>query len=419
MSSYLQGLLDRIANSPVADQLHRIQRGIEKEGLRTTPKGGLAQTPHPVGAGSALTHPHITTDYSEALLEFITPVFDQADDAIHFLENIHRFAYRQIDDELIWANSMPCFLGGEESIPIARYGSSNVGQMKYIYRVGLANRYGKKMQTIAGIHYNFSLHDDFWPALQAFSEDHSTLQDFRTDRYFGLIRNFRRYSWLTLYLFGASPAVCPSFVEGRPHRLEACGGSSLYAPYGTSLRMGDLGYTNNAQQDLNVCYNSLDSYVETLGQAVNTPHPDYEALGVKVDGEYRQLNSHLLQIENEYYSDIRPKRVTSSGQKPLDALAQQGVEYIEIRNLDIDPFKPVGIDAQQARFLDCFLLMCLLQDSPQHSATEYAESPTQQRSHYQPGARPGIAATTPGPNGDPQRMGRRTVRRYQSHCRAA
>lgn len=356
--------LNLVSSADLISYLSQINRGIEKEGLRTTAQGELAQTPHPAKLGSALTHPSITTDYSEALLEFITPVFNTPEETINYLSDIHRYYYSQLDDEFIWATSMPCFLGGEDAIPIARYGSSNIGMLKHVYRIGLAYRYGKMMQTIAGIHYNFSLPETFWPNFQQSLEETGDLQSFQTDEYFALIRNFRRYSWLLLYLFGASPALCPSFLQGRSNSLKSLAGNTLYAPYGTSLRMGDLGYQNNAQQHLHVCYNSLDDYITTLGRAIHTPHAEYEAIGVKHNGQYRQLNTNVLQIENEYYSDIRPKRVTPSGQKPLHELSRNGVQYIEVRNLDINPFLPAGIDSAQARFVDCFLLYCLLEDSP-------------------------------------------------------
>lgn len=369
MSETLRRNLQLISTDSLLSELTRINRGVEKEGLRTTPGGELSQTDHPAVLGSTLTHPHITTDYSEALLEFITPVFQTPAGVIDFLDQVHRFCHSKLDNELIWAASMPCFLGGESSIPIARYGSSNIGQLKHIYRVGLAWRYGKMMQTIAGVHYNFSLPESFWGKYQAVLADTGNITDFQTQAYFSLIRNFRRYSWLILYLFGASPALCPSFLQGRAHQLEKLH-DSLHLPFATSLRMGDLGYHNSAQQNLGICYNSLDSYVTTLGRAINTNYAPYEEIGVFRDNEYRQLNSNILQIENEYYSDIRPKRISSSSQKPLQVLAKKGVEYIEVRNLDIDPYVPLGISEQQIHFLDCFLLYCLLKDSPATSNNE-------------------------------------------------
>lgn len=364
MTDKFEQRLTLLQSAPLKSQLAHIVRGIEKEGLRATPGGDLAQTPHPKGLGSALTHNSITTDYSEALLEFITPALESPDAAVNCLRDIHAYTYNHLGDELIWPASMPCILHGEDSIPIANYGSSNIGTLKHVYRIGLAYRYGKMMQAIAGVHYNFSLPKDFWPLYRSALGCNQNNQDFQTEQYFALIRNFHRYSWLVLYLFGASPALCASFMEGQEHHLDNLDEHTLYAAEATSLRMGDLGYQNDAQQGISVCYNSLERYVEGLGKAIHTPHPAYQSLGIKVDGKYRQLNANILQIENEYYSDIRPKRVTPSCQKPLHILAQQGVEYIEVRNLDINPFLPVGIDEQQIRFMDSFLLFCLLEDSP-------------------------------------------------------
>jgi glutamate--cysteine ligase len=160
--------------------------------------------------------------------------------------------------------------------------------------------------------------------------------------------------------------VCSSFLRGMTdHHLVPFDESSksLHTPYGTALRMGDLGYSSNAQKNLSICYNSLDAYIETLQQAITEPHPEYEAIGVGEDGQERQLNTSLLQIENEFYSLIRPKRVANSGETALGALRRDGIEYIEVRCVDVSPFHPLGIDAEQIRFIDTFLLYCLLSDS--------------------------------------------------------
>lgn len=351
-----------------------ILRGLEKESLRVRPEGGLVQTEHPRALGAAMTHPHITTDYSEALLEFITEPFNSVGALLRQLDDIHRFTYSALGDELLWPSSMPCALKGEDDIPVARYGSSNSGQMKTVYRLGLGHRYGRTMQTIAGVHYNFSLPDQFWRDLQHQEADRQSLQDFKTQRYFDLIRNFRRYSWLLLYLFGAAPAVCRSFVRDRKHSLVPFGADqhSLYAPQATSLRMGDLGYQSDAQQQMVICYNDLPSYLSTLCSAITRPHPPYQAIGLKdAQGNYQQLNTSLLQIENEFYSSVRPKRTTGRGETALRALQLRGVEYVEVRCVDLNPYEPLGISTEQIHFLDAFLLYCLLQDSPQAGDQEY------------------------------------------------
>lgn len=360
---------------PQARQLLKgIRRGVEKESLRVTPDGSLAQTPHGPTLGSALTHESITTDFSEALLEFITPPVATPEEALEILDRIHRYTYSQIGDERLWVNSMPCRIGEDADIPVALYGSSHSGTMKTVYRRGLGLRYGRAMQTIAGIHYNFSLSDDLWKWLHEREGSSEDLGDFKTRRYFDLIRNFRRHYWLLIQLFGAAPAVCASFVDGREHSLEDFHGDgrTLHAPFATSLRMGDLGYNSDAQQSLIVCYNDLPSYLSTLCAAISCPYPEYHALGVKdADGEYQQLSTGLLQIENEFYSPIRPKNPAKMGETALSALDNRGVEYIEVRCLDLNPFAPLGMDAQQMRFLDSFLLHCLLHESPKSDDADY------------------------------------------------
>lgn len=394
MSATLDHHLNQLLSDGNSRLLTQLQHGLEKEGLRVTPTGHIAQSVHPKGLGSALTHSEITTDYSEALLEFITPVFHDTDLMLSHLSDLHRFSYDVMQDELIWCASMPCDISGEDEIPIAFYGDSNIGRLKHIYRVGLQHRYGKMMQTIAGIHYNFSLPEQLWPAYQAICNDSGDMNNFRSASYFRMIRNFRRFGWLLLYLFGASPALTRSFMGQQPHNLESLAGDTLYQPWATSLRMSDLGYSNRIQSSLNICYNRLDSYTDSLQRAIHTSHPAYERLGVKVDGTYRQLNSNILQIENEYYSDIRPKRVTESGEKPIHALLSRGVQYIEVRNTDINPLLPTGISSEQASFMDAFLVTCLLCNDTELSDAECGMIAENQQRIVNRGREPGLTLLT-------------------------
>lgn len=389
--SWQQQLDDLAAKHP--EMLRGIARGIEKESLRVDGNGMLAQTPHPAALGSALTHERITTDYSEALVEFITPVSTSIEATLAQLEDVHSHAYRQIGDERLWCASMPCIVAGDAGIPVARYGSSNVGRMKTIYRLGLGNRYGRLMQAIAGIHYNFSMPEAYWPLAKAADGAEGSLQDYVTDRYLGLIRNFHRWSWLLIYLFGASPAVCASFLRGRDgHELQPfdAESSTLYLPHATALRMGGLGYNSSAQSSLRVCYNSLDNYLTTLTDAILTPHEPYAAFRGQRDGEYMQLNDSLLQIENEFYSTIRPKRPAQSGETALTALHDRGIEYVEIRCIDVNPFHPVGIDAATIRFLDSFLLHCLMAPSPDCNETEQDQQANNRARVVNRGREPGL-----------------------------
>lgn len=340
--------------------LQNILRGIEKEGLRVAPNGQLALTPHPVGLGSALTNPRVTTDYSEALLELITETHHSTETLLGELEDTHRFVASQLGDEVIWNQSMPAWLPAEADIPIGWYGTSNTGMLKHVYRRGLAERYGKAMQCIAGVHYNFSLPEQIWPLLGIQADQP---KDLLSKGYMALIRNFTRYSWLLMYLFGASPAISANFMQGRTHALERFDADTLFLPYATSLRMSDLGYQNKAQSDLQLCYNDLETFLARMYKAVTTPWPAYQAIGTHRNGEWIQLNTNILQIENEYYSNIRPKRSTGRCERPITALAQRGVQYVEVRCLDIDPESPVGITAETSRFMDAFLLFCAVETS--------------------------------------------------------
>ncbi len=374
MSEQLYQNLQKLETSPGIGCLVGINHGLEKESLRVDPSGHLALTPHPIGLGSALTHASITTDFSEALMEFITPVFNNPAKSLAYLSDVHSFTFTQLPrEELLWTSSMPCIIGKDDDIPLAQYGSSNTGKLKTLYRKGLGFRYGRSMQTIAGIHYNFSLPDSFWELYRSTLNSNESLQDFKTAQYFALIRNFRRYSWLLIYLFGASPALCRSFVKNKPgHGLESYDEHSLYSPHATSLRMGDLGYTSKAQAGLHISYNSLDEYATGLLKAIKTPYEPYSHFRTE-DGSPAQLNDSILQIENEFYGTIRPKRVSNSGIRPVHVLREQGVEYIEVRCLDLNPFLPLGIDEETMRFLNCFLIFCLLRESPPSGRDEYHE----------------------------------------------
>jgi len=365
-------------------------KGIEKESLRVDPDGYLSQKPHPRALGSALTNRFITTDFSEALLEFVTPTLSSTWEALRFVCDVHQFTYERLDDELLWVASMPCRIPQDLEIPIAEYGSSNVGQMKTIYRKGLGHRYGRQMQAIAGVHFNYSLPEKFWPVYQEIVGDRKNEDEFRSYHYLALVRNFRRFGWLVLYLFGASPALCKSFGGDSALQMPSLDAETLYEPFGTSLRMSDLGYSNQNQARIKISLNSLDEYIRDLGKAIRTPEAAYEKIGVKVAGEYQQLNANQLQIENEYYSPVRPKRVARSGERPTAALKRGGIEYVEIRSLDINTFDPAGINQNTMRFVEAFLIYCLIEDSPQLDFASVAEATQNQTRTAKRGREPDL-----------------------------
>ncbi len=390
--------------------------GLEKEALRVTAGGLVAGTAHPAALGSALTHPCITTDFSEALLELVTPALASSPEVLALLDDLHRFVYRRIGDERLWATSMPCVLRGGARIPLAHYGSSNAARMKTVYRRGLGNRYGRVMQIIAGVHFNYSVDDRLWPRLAGLpgavvrahggadrradqraerrsgESSGADTQALRSEGYMGMVRNLQRLGWLVPYLFGASPAVCKSFVQDAATDLESFDASTFFYPYATSLRMGDIGYQNRQEEGtgMKACYDSLDAYIKSLTWAIETPCPRYEAIGVKRNGRYEQLNDHVLQIENEYYSSVRPKQVTDWMERPTLALRRRGVRYVELRSVDVNAYHPLGIDAEQMGFLRLFMLYCLLADGPRIDARERRAIDTNQVLAAHRGREPGL-----------------------------
>jgi glutamate--cysteine ligase len=372
--------LNVLQDQAVAQTLTGIRHGVERETLRINPDGGLAQSSHQTALGSALTHEFITTDFSESLLEFITPPEVSVKKTIGQLNDVHKFTVSNIGDERLWPMSMPCFIENEDAIPIANYGSSNVGKMKTLYREGLKNRYGSMMQAISGVHFNFSLPDEFWQQwldkTSVEKSDKKPNKDAISAAYFALIRNYRRFCWLIPYLYGASPAICGSFIKGKETNLpfKKLGSGTYYLPYATSLRMSDLGYTNSAQSGLNICYNQLDTYIASLISAINQPSEAYQKYACEKGGEYQQLNANVLQIENELYSPIRPKQPTQSLEKPSEALHKRGVSYIEVRALDVNPFSAIGIEENQFYFLDVFLMYCVTKPSALMNAQQYDET---------------------------------------------
>lgn len=370
-------------------------RGFEKECLRVGPDGHLAETPHSRAFGSPLTHPYLTTDYSEALLEFVTPPCEDADSALAWLKELHAFVQRNAGAELLWPASMPCIIDTDEAVPIAQYGPSNEGRLRTIYRSGLGYRYGRAMQAIAGTHFNFSLPARLWPALADFEQAGLELQAFRSERLMGLVRNYRRIGWLVTYLFGASPAFCKSFRPKGHARLQSLSRDTWYAPHSTSLRMSDMGYRNSTQARLSISVDSLEDYLGELSRALTTREPRYEAIGVVVDGAYRQLNANLLQLENEYYSSIRPKPASKSP-RLIAALAKTGVEYVEVRTLDLNPFAPYGVSLEQARFIEVLLVSCLLADSDPISEEEQAEIDQRELLVAWEGRKPGLCLVRDG-----------------------
>ena len=210
------------------------------------------------------------------------------------------------------------------------------------------------MQTVSGIHYNFSFSDAFFDNLRG-EED---LQTFKNKSYLSLIRNFRRNAWMILYLFGSSPVVPKTFITDRKNFLQELNEEDLFLEYATCLRMSELGYMSKAQDNLYIAYNNIDEYLKDLKNALTKEHKRYGEVGVIKDGKRIQINTSIIQIENEYYSSIRPKRVTPAGERPINILRNEGIDYVEIRALDNNSFLPCGIDEDTSYFLEAYLIGC-------------------------------------------------------------
>lgn len=334
--------------------------GLELESQRVTADGKLALTPHPEVFGDKSVHPTITTDFSESQIEMITPVFRSPEEALESLGSIRREVVQGIGGELLWPLSMPPRLPAEEMIPIARFPGTEEGKRKEAYRNGLALRYGKKMQMISGIHYNFSFSDEMIGFLHSRLGQGKERRAFADELYFSLARNFLRHRWLLIYLFGASPVCDPTYdpvIRKELAVIQQCcpcckDHMEDYIRYATSLRVSRFGYANPAQGKFTVFYNNLDEYAKKLEKMTGTA---------------------VLQSESEFYSSIRLKQNAAKGETQLDAMKKRGVKYVEVRILDLDPFEASGTSLRQLRFLQVFLLYCALEGSRRLNDGELAD----------------------------------------------
>ncbi|MDA7742333.1 glutamate--cysteine ligase [Francisellaceae bacterium] len=340
--------------------LQENKRGIERESLRVDRQGGAVKSKHPEALGEKLTNEFVTVDFSEELLELITPPFASRSDCFEFLKAATAYTQKALEkDEVMWSGSMPPPIT-EDDILIADFGTNVSAKMKEVYRKGLALRYGKKMQVIAGIHYNFSISEPFLDSLEI-DEFSGSKQDRKSYLYFRLIKRYYQISWLLPYLFGCSPVCAKASVIEKPDYLANLDADHYFGEYATSLRMSDLGYQSKAQENLFISCENVDEYVSDLLKATDTRYPDYIREGVKDDqGEYQQLSDNILQIENEYYNTIRPKQIAKRCERPACALLKRGVEYVEVRLLDVDLFSEVGVAEDTGLFIEVFLMLCVL-----------------------------------------------------------
>ena len=359
----------------------KILRGIERESLRVTQEGNISQNNHPKNLGSPLTSKDITTDFAEALVELITPTFESAEELFEHLNLLHKFLYSEMGEEILWNFSMPCAFQSEQEIKIAEYGKTNSGMLKHIYRKGLRLRYGSIMQSVSGIHYNFSISNQSWKALSK-----NPTQDFINNKYLGAIRNIKRNFWFLLERLGASPIAHESYLFNREHSLEEHLEDDLFLPNATSLRMSEVGYQSSIQNELKISYNNLDEFIDAIIKGIKTPVQDFQDMGLfDGNGIPQQISTGILQIENELYDIVRPKRSGPSGSRPATLLKEQGIEYLELRGIDINPFIPEGIDENKIKLLDVYIMHALISDSPEVSDTEIEEIRANQKAMVESG----------------------------------
>lgn len=381
-------LLDLFGKGRNLPFLMQSKHGFEREALRVTEKGDIAKTPHPKAWGSALRNPYITTDFSEAQAEFVTPPYQNEQDTLKFIENTYTFATHRLKNEYLWPTNMPCRLPKDKDIPIAYYGESNEAKKKVLYRLGLSYRYSRKMQTVSGTHYNFSFSDQFWKLLHSQFGKKQDLRTFIAEGYLKLSRNFLRYGWLNTYLFGASPVIDKSYVEKKHPALSRLDSASYYGKYATSLRLSEIGYYSKGQSQLAISFNDFTNFVDDLEYAITTPNPAYK----NIPG----LNDNLLQIEAEHYSRIRPKQIPKGKERVVDALKNRGILYVEARSVDIDPYCPMGICCDQLYFLHAFLVYCFFKESPKISKDEQKEIMANQNKVALYGRKPELELTQNG-----------------------
>jgi glutamate--cysteine ligase len=338
---------------------HKALRGLEKENLRVSLDGALSKMPHEAALKTSANDPHYTLDFAECQLEVVTGPHTSIDALFQELQERYHYVHQNIQPELLWPNSMPPNVP-EASISIAHFGNTANARTKERYREGLIHRYGKMMQVISGIHYNFSLPLEFFQEYQQKLAPDLSLTEIQNQVYFKMIHYYLERYWLLLYFFGAAPIACEHSLKANTKAYEALKkvkDTTYLAPYATSIRQSDLGYHNPKSCDLMICFKDLECYIRTLEKATQTPFAAYKNIP-----DTAQLNPNYLQIENEFYAPIRPKQPLKNNERPLTALKERGVAYLEVRVLDINPLLPFGVAKEQLAFIELLLLTGLFHE---------------------------------------------------------
>ena len=311
--------------------------GFEKESQRVHADGSIVTTPHPKSFGSRSYHPYIQTDFAESQLELITPPNKKVEDSLRWLSAIHEVVLRSLpDDEYIFPLSMPAGLPPAEKIKVAQLDDP----ADVAYREHLVKSYGTYKQMVSGIHYNFQLNADLIQTLFKAQSEYQSAVEFQNDLYLKMAKNFLRYQWILLYLLSATPIVDKNYFKD---------GISPLKPnqYVRSLRSSQYGYVN--APEIIVSYDSVEKYVETL--------------------EHWVTEGKLI-AEKEFYSNVRLR-----GAKKAREFLDNGIQYLEFRLFDLNPFEPYGINLEDAKFIHHFiLLMIWLDETADQQAVELGKA---------------------------------------------
>ena len=329
-------LLKIIKTGKLSEYLFDGNFGIERENIRVNKEGAIAETKHPEAFGEKLANPYITVDFAESQIELITPIFGSIPEVHSFLENLHDIVSLELKEEYLWPQSTPPDITNEDHISVADFEDGDAGKNAAEYRKHLVDTYGKVKQVLSGIHFNFSFDDNFLKKLYSESgkTDSISYKDFKNNIYMRVAQNYTRFRWLIIYLLGASPSIHKTYTEGDKDKLKKLN-DNYYMKNGVSFRQSDLGYKNI--KDFFVPFDSLDCYLKTIDSLIT-------------DGS--------ISGAREYYSPIRLK--AKDNKNLLESLRKDGIEYLEIRTIDLNPYCKTGIDIRDIYFLHAFLIFCLL-----------------------------------------------------------
>lgn len=331
-------MLRKIKELFTPEELLKGNYGIERETLRADSIGKLSLTPHPKIFGNKTENPYITTDFSESQIEMITPAFDNIDDTFNFLNALYDIVALEIGDEYLWPQSMPCITPEDGNIPIAEFKEHKEAEE---YRKKLLSKYGGKKQLISGIHYNFSFCENLLKTLYEESKEDISFKDYKNNIYLKVTRNYLRYRWLLIYLLGGAATIHKSYVSECPKELNKINCCTYSDDGALSFRNGVCGYKNKV--DLYPNYISVDNYVESIREFIN---------------------DKLIDSHKELYSQIRLK--AHNNDDFFNSLLNDGINYLEYRSIDVNPFEKCGISLNDLYFLQLFNIFLLVTEENEY-----------------------------------------------------